>query len=99
MFQIRPRILIYPREDHIANKNLTELADEWKAARNSRDLDRIVALYREDVVFKSPRVSSVSGEASGVLSGKTAVRASWTKILERRPDLECTVGARLRWRR
>jgi ketosteroid isomerase-like protein len=72
-------------------KNPNELADEWKAAINSRDLDRIVAMYSDDVVFKSPRVISISGKESGVLTGKAAVRAYWAKILERRPNLECTV--------
>jgi len=32
----------------------SELAAEWKEACNSHDLDRILALYREDVIFKSP---------------------------------------------
>ena len=34
----------------------------------------------------------MSGEASGVLRGKSAVRDYWRSILERRPDLDCAVG-------
>jgi hypothetical protein len=34
----------------------------------------------------------VTGNASGTLHGKAAVRAYWQKILERRPDLAFTVG-------
>lgn len=76
----------------MTNTNPHDLADEWKAAVNSRDLHRIMSMYSEDIVFKSPRVITVAGEASGTLRGKAAVRAYWAKILERRPDLECTVG-------
>ena len=55
-------------------------------------LDRILALYSEDVVFKSPRVAAVSGEGSGILRGKAAVREYWRRILEKRPDLEFSTG-------
>jgi ketosteroid isomerase-like protein len=75
-----------------SGKGPNELAAEWKEACNSHDLDRILALYREDVIFKSPRVRTVSGEESGILRGKSAVRDYWRRILERRPDLHCAVG-------
>ena len=67
-------------------------AVKWRDACNSRDLDRITALYSEDVVFKSPRVRTVSGEPSATLTGKDAVRDYWRKILERRPDLRFEIG-------
>ena len=51
-------------------KSKSDLASEWKAACNSHDLDRILALYSEDVVFKSPRVCTVAGEESGTLRGQ-----------------------------
>jgi SnoaL-like domain len=75
-----------------SNRDPNELAAEWKEACNSHDLERIVALYSEDVIFKSPRVRTVSGEESGILRGKSTVRDYWRKILERRPDLDCAVG-------
>jgi ketosteroid isomerase-like protein len=75
-----------------SGKGPNELAVEWKEACNSHDLDRILALYREDVIFKSPRVRTVSGEESGILRGKSAVRDYWRRILERRPDLDWAVG-------
>jgi ketosteroid isomerase-like protein len=68
------------------------LASEWKEAFNAHDLDRILALYSEDVVFKSPRVRTISGEESGVLRGKSAVRDYWRRLLERSPNLKCAVG-------
>lgn len=69
-----------------------KFADTWQAACNSHDLDRITALYSKTVVFKSPRVSTVSGEESGTLHGKAAVRDYWRRILEKRPDLTFTIG-------
>ena len=68
-------------------------AEKWKAACNSHDLDRIMALYSEAIVFKSPRVSTLSGEPSGTLRGKAAVRDYWRRLLEKRPDLTFAVGS------
>lgn len=75
-----------------SNRGPSELAAEWKEAWNSHDLDRILSLYSEDVIFKSPRIRTVSGEESGVLRGKPSVRDYLRRIFERRPDLNCTVG-------
>ena len=50
-------------------QNQRDFANEWEAACNSHDLDRILALYSEDVIFKSPRVPTVSGEESGTIRG------------------------------
>ncbi len=67
-------------------------AVHWRDACNSHDPDRILALYAEDVIFKSPRVRTVSDEPSGTLSGKAAVRSYWRKILEKRPDPRFEIG-------
>jgi ketosteroid isomerase-like protein len=69
-----------------------DFAARWKDACNSHDLDRILALYSETVVFKSPRVSTITGEESGTLHGKAAVRDYWRKIFEKRPSLTFYVG-------
>jgi steroid delta-isomerase-like uncharacterized protein len=75
-----------------SNRGPSELAAKWEEAWNSHDLDRILALYSEDVIFKSPRIRTVSGEESGVLRGKSAVRDYLCRIFDRRPDLKCSVG-------
>jgi ketosteroid isomerase-like protein len=75
-----------------SNNGPNDLASEWREAFNSHDLDRILALYSDDIVFKSPRVRTISGVESGVLEGKSAVRDYWRRLLERRPNLECVVG-------
>lgn len=58
-------------------------ARDWIAAWNSKDLDRVLAHYREDFVFHSPFIVAVAGEASGKLAGKAAVRGYWEKALAR----------------
>ena len=64
---------------------------KWREACNSHDLDRILSLYSDTIVFKSPRVRTISGEPTGILQGKAAVRDYWQKIVERRPDLTFAV--------
>ena len=62
-------------------------ADEWIAAWNARDLSRILAHYSDDFEMASPYIRDVVGEPSGVLKGKAAIGAYWSKALARFPDL------------
>lgn len=66
-------------------------ADEWAAAWNSHDLERILEHYTDDVVFASPKIVQLMGEPSGEVRGKDALRAYWSKGLERLPDLHFAV--------
>lgn len=65
---------------------------KWKEACNSHDLERVLSLYSESVVFKSPRVRTLSGEQSGTLRGKTSIRIYWQTLFEKRPDLTFEIG-------
>jgi hypothetical protein len=67
-------------------------ADRWQETCNSRDADRIAALYSDIVIFKSPRVLTLVGGTSGTLCGRAAVRAYWQQIFEKRPDLTFVIG-------
>ena len=60
-------------------------AQEWVAAWNAHDLERILSHYAEDVVFISPRAQQIVGTAR--LEGKPALRAYWGKALSLLPDL------------
>ncbi|MFO1117496.1 MAG: nuclear transport factor 2 family protein [Beijerinckiaceae bacterium] len=60
-------------------------AEEWVAAWNSRDLERILAHYADAVVFSSPRAAAIVG--APVVRGKAALRAYWAQALARAPDL------------
>ena len=62
-------------------------ADEWVAAWNSHDLERILEHYTDDVVFASPRIVALMGEENGEVRGKDALRAYWGKGLKLLPDL------------
>lgn len=64
-------------------------AEEWVAAWNAHDLERVLSHYAPEIVFRSPVAASVSGE--GCLVGQEALRAYWTKALARYPDLTFTV--------
>jgi ketosteroid isomerase-like protein len=62
-------------------------AQQWIAEWNRRDVDAVLAHFADDVEFCSPLVVTVTGEPSGVVRGKDALRAYWTTALESRPDL------------
>jgi ketosteroid isomerase-like protein len=64
------------------------LAEEWYAAWNDHDLDRILSHYSDDVVFVSPFAVEIAGRADGRLEGKEALRAYFGAALERFPDLK-----------
>jgi ketosteroid isomerase-like protein len=63
------------------------LAEEWYAAWNAHDLERILSHYSDDVVFVSPFAVEIAGRADGRLDGKEALRAYFAAGLERFPDL------------
>lgn len=62
-------------------------ADRWLAAWNAHDLDAVLALFHDDVIFTSPLAQKVVPESEGVLQGKDALRAYWTAALRQVPDL------------
>ena len=64
-----------------------EFAEDWVAAWNSHDLDRILEHYCDDFEMTTPFIVQVMGEPSGTLKGKEEVRAYWAKALDRVPDL------------
>jgi ketosteroid isomerase-like protein len=64
------------------------LAEEWYAAWNDHDLERILSHYRDDVVFISPFAVEIAGRPDGRLEGKEALRAYFGAALQRFPDLK-----------
>jgi len=61
---------------------------DWLAAWNAHDLDRILAHYTNDFEMTSPLIPQITGEPSATLRGKPAVRAYWQKALQLIPDLQ-----------
>jgi len=62
-------------------------AQEWVAAWNAHDLDRILSHYAADAEMTSPFIGAVMPEPSGTLKGQAALRAYWSQALKRFPDL------------
>ncbi|WP_299608195.1 nuclear transport factor 2 family protein [uncultured Tateyamaria sp.] len=71
------------------NVDYDAFAIEWEAAWNAHDLNRILAHYAEDVVFRSLKAMRLVGH--GTLHGKPALRAYWAKALAAQPDLSFVV--------
>ncbi len=70
-------------------------AAEWVAAWNSHDLDAILSHYAEDVVFSSPFVTALLGNADGIVRGRDALRDYFARGLDAYPDLEFDLHAGL----
>jgi len=70
-------------------KDATAFADRWAEGWNSQDLDRIMAHYADDIVFRSRKAVALTG--AGEIRGKPALRAYWAAALSRQPDLHFTV--------
>jgi hypothetical protein len=62
-------------------------AEDWIAAWNAHDLEKILAHYADEIEFTSPFVASLQGDARGTLLGKDALRSYFQTALERFPDL------------
>jgi len=65
-----------------------KFAEEWIAAWNSHDLDRIMSHYAENIVLISPVAAKLLNDPSGALEGKQALRAYFQKGLEAFPQLK-----------
>ena len=64
-----------------------KFAEEWLDAWNSHDLDRVLANYEDDFEITSPLIREIVNEPRGMLKGKAAIRAYWSRALELNPDL------------
>ena len=62
-------------------------AERWLTAWNAYDLDAVLALFHDDVVFTSPLAARVVPESEGVVRGKSALRKYWSAALAQVPDL------------
>jgi hypothetical protein len=62
-------------------------AQEWVEAWNSRDLDRILAHYDDNVVLISPVALNLLNNRTGVVQGKLALRDYFLLGLKAFPDL------------
>jgi hypothetical protein len=61
-------------------------ADDWYAAWNAHDLERILSHYAGDVTMP-PLVSGLTGSDEATIVGKEALRANFAAGLEKYPTL------------
>lgn len=80
----------------IDRQTAERFADDWIAAWNAHDLERILSHYAEDVAFSSPIIAEMLGRPDGRLVGKDALRDYWRRALDRLPELRFTLTEVLR---
>lgn len=68
-----------------------EFANEWIAAWNSHDLERIFSHYTDDFEMSSPFIVQRMKVPSGTLKGKENIRPYWQIGLEQNPPLQFTL--------
>ena len=62
-------------------------ADDWIAAWNAHDIERILSHYSDDFQMSSPLIVERLGLPEGTLTGKRAVRDYWQPSMSMNPPL------------
>jgi hypothetical protein len=70
----------------LSGRSTDAFGRDWIAAWNAHDLDRILAHYRDDVLFTSP-FAARAGAPDGVMSGISALRGYFEGALATYRDL------------
>lgn len=60
---------------------------DWLDAWNAHDVEAVLRLFADDVVFTSPVAARLLPETGGRLRGKEALRGYWQEGLRQIPDL------------
>lgn len=72
----------------VTKEEAWKLAEEWAAAWNAHDLERIMAHYEEGVELTSPVAAQLLGIPGGKVVGKANLRAYFQKGLAAYPELQ-----------
>jgi ketosteroid isomerase-like protein len=57
-------------------------AAEWVAAWNAHDVEAVLSHYADDVVFVSHNSTRYTGDPSGRVVGKAALRDYWSRAIQ-----------------
>ncbi|CAM3160512.1 nuclear transport factor 2 family protein [Asticcacaulis taihuensis] len=68
-------------------------AEDWAAAWNAHDIERVLAHFHEDATFTSPFARRIRPDSGGRLQGKAEIREYWRAGIKAIPDLRFTVEA------
>jgi len=71
----------------VTKDEIWNLANEWVAAWNARDLELIMAHYEDAVELTSPVAAQLLGTSDGKVVGKASLRAYFQRGLEAYPNL------------
>lgn len=66
---------------------MEDLALNWLAAFNAKDLNKLLSLYHENAKHYSPKLKLRNPESDGFISGKLALRIWWKDAFDRLPTL------------
>lgn len=64
----------------------------WAEAWNAHDLDSILALFADTVIFTSPLAARLVPDSAGVVRGKAALRDYWSAGLAMAPQLHLEIN-------
>ncbi len=73
----------------MTHEEATAFANDWAAAWNARDVERVLSWFSDDITFVSPTALAVVGTAT--VRGKVALREYWTDAMSRISSLRFTV--------
>lgn len=65
-----------------------EIANQWFAAFNAHDLEKLLSLYHPNARHFSPKLKIRQPETNGFIEGKEALRAWWKDSFDRLPSLQ-----------
>jgi ketosteroid isomerase-like protein len=71
----------------IASEQAEAFAQEWVAAWNSGDLERILSHYADQFEMRSPLIAERGFSPDGCLRGKDAIRPYWAAGLAATPPI------------
>ena len=74
----------------LKREDAVKFANDWAAAWNARDIERVLASFDEGVTFVSPTALAVAGTPT--IQGKAALRAYWTQAMAHIGTLRFTLS-------
>jgi ketosteroid isomerase-like protein len=67
------------------------IAQQWFAAFNAHDLEKLLSLYDDNAQHFSPKLKIRRPETNGFVTGKAALRDWWQDAFDRLPSLHYKV--------
>lgn len=75
----------------ISDEQALALSQEWVHSWNSRDLEKIMSHYDDEVEFFSPMIVKIMEKEDGKITGKENLKVYFQKGLATYPDLHFTI--------